>query len=213
MEKYGAYASSKRFFENSRHYTIRVPEVSFDAFFAELAGMGTVLSRTESVEDVTIRFYDLEGRLATKQELLKTFQNYLGKAQNIDEIMTVEKRIAELQQEIEWTGTEFRALSDLVDYATINLELTGPAAAVSGPGLGDRITDLFGGFGDVAATTMMVLLGAVVYGLPGLLLLAVLFWLLFGRIGLLRKLWVLAAGQKTGGILEKNKRNQENQDE
>jgi hypothetical protein len=160
--------------------------------------MGRVLSRTESAEDVTIRFYDLEGRLATKQELLKTFQDYLGKAQNIDEIMTVEKRIAELQQEIEWTGTEFRVLADLVDYATIDLELTGPAVSASGPGLGDRIRDLFGGFGEVAATALVVLLGVVMYGLPGFLLLTVLFWLLFGRIGLIRKLWGLAAARKTG---------------
>jgi hypothetical protein len=203
MEKYGAYASSKRLFENVRYYTIRVPAAFFDDFFTELAGMGKVLSRTESAEDVTIRFYDLEGRLATKQELLKTFQSYLGKAQNIDEIMTVEKRIAELQQEIEWTGTEFRALADLVDYATINLELTSPATPVSGPGLGDRITDLFGGFGDFAATGLVVLLGVVIYGLPSLLLLTVLFWLLFGRIGLIRKLWGLAAARKTGNIEKK----------
>jgi hypothetical protein len=204
MEKYGAYAASKRLFENARYYTIRVPSAFFDDFFAELAGMGKVLSRTESAEDVTIRFYDLEGRLTTKQELLKTFQSYLGKAQNIDEIMTVEKRIAELQQEIEWTGTEFRALADLVDYATVNLELTGPAAPVSGPGLGDRVTDLFGGFGDVAATALVVLLGIVMYGFPSLLLLTIFFWLLFGRIGLVRKLWSLAAVRKTGNT-PKNK--------
>jgi hypothetical protein len=179
MEQYGAYASSKRLFENARYYTIRIPAASFDNFFAELAGMGKVLSRTESAEDVTIRFYDLAGRLATKQELLKTFQSYLGKAQNIDEIMTVEKRIAELQQEIEWTGTEFRALADMVDYATINLELTGPAVPVSGPGLGNRITDLFGGFGNLASTALVVLLGIVIYGLPSLLILTALFWLLF----------------------------------
>jgi hypothetical protein len=213
MEKYGAYASLKRFSENSRHYTIRVPAVSFDDFFAELAGMGKVLSRTESAEDVTVRFYDLEGRLATKQELLKTFQNYLGKAQNIDEIMTVEQRIAELQREIEWTGTEFRALSDLVDYAAIELALTGPAVSASGPGLRDRITALFGGFGDIASTALVVLLGAVIYGLPGILLLTALFWLLFGRIGLVRKLWALAAGRQTGGMPEKNKHNREVQDE
>jgi hypothetical protein len=209
MEKYGAYAASKRLSEHSRHYNIRVPAVSFDDFFAELTGIGKVLSRTESAEDVTVRFYDLEGRLTTKQELLKTFQSYLGKAQNIDEIMTVEKRIAELQQEIEWTGTEFRALADLVDYATIDVELTGPAASVSGPGLGDRIRDLFGGFGDAAATALVVLLGVVMYGLPSLLLLTFLFWLFFGRIGLIRKLWGLAAARKTNKKPDKNNGEQE----
>ncbi|MDR2631172.1 MAG: DUF4349 domain-containing protein, partial [Spirochaetaceae bacterium] len=185
-------------FENSRHYTIRVPEASFDRLFAELTGMGRVLERSESAEDVTLTFYDLEGRLATKRELLKTFQSYLGKAQNIDEIMTVEKRIAELQQEIEWTGTELRALADLVNYATVDLELAGPAVSTPGPELGDRITGLFDGFGDFAQAVLVALLGVVVYGIPSVLILAALFWLLLGRVGLLKKLWALAVGPHRG---------------
>jgi hypothetical protein len=195
MEKYGAYASSIRIFENSRHYTLRVSAVSFDPFFAELAGMGKVLQRTESAEDVTIRFYDLEGRLATKRELLKTFQSYLGKAKDVDEIMTVEQRIAELQREIEWTGTEFRSLADLVDYATVDLALEGPAAPIAGPDMGDRIGELFGGFGNFVSTVFLILLGVIVYGIPVILILAVFFWLLLGRVGLLRKLWALTAGR------------------
>jgi hypothetical protein len=198
MGKYGAYTSSVSIFENSRHYTIRVPAASFDPLFAELAGMGKLLHRTESAEDVTIRFYDLEGRLTTKRELLKTFQGYLGKAKDIDEIMTVEKRIAELQQEIDWTGTEFRALADLVDYATVNLELAGPAVPSAAPDLGDRIAGLFGGFREFAVTVLIILLGIVVYGIPGILILALLFRLLFGRIGLAKKLWRITAGQKRG---------------
>jgi hypothetical protein len=201
MEKYGAYASSIRILENSRYYTIRVPAASFDPFFAELAGMGKVLQRTENAEDVTIRFYDLEGRLATKQELLKTFQSYLGKAKDVDEIMTVEQRIAELQREIEWTGTEFHSLADLVDYATVDLAVEGPAVPIAGPDLGDRIGELFGGFGNFVSTVFLVLLGIVVYGIPVILILAVLFWLLLGRVGLLRKLWALMAGR---GIRKKS---------
>ncbi|MDR0588966.1 MAG: DUF4349 domain-containing protein [Spirochaetaceae bacterium] len=202
MEKYGAYASSIRFLDNFRYYTIRVPTASFDPFFAELAGMGRVLQRTESAEDVTLRFYDLEGRLATKQELLKTFQSYLGKAKDVDEIMTVEQRIAELQQEIEWTGTELRSLADLVDYATVDLRLEGPATPAAGVDLGDRMGELFGGFGNFVSTALLVLLGIVVYGIPVILMLAVLFWLLLGRVGLLKRLWALTMGreirEKTG---------------
>ncbi|MDR2758957.1 MAG: DUF4349 domain-containing protein [Spirochaetaceae bacterium] len=203
MEKYGAYASSKRIFENSRHYTIRVPSASFEPFFAELSGMGKVLQQSESAEDVTIRFYDLEGRLATKRELLKTFQNYLEKAKDVDEIMTVEQRIAELQQEIDWTGTELRSLADLVDYSTIELTLAGPAASAAGPDLGDRLGNLLGNFGNFVSTALLVLLGVIVYGIPSILILAVLFWLLLGRVGLLKRLWALTAGReihKTGKI-------------
>ncbi|GHV03574.1 hypothetical protein FACS189485_07130 [Spirochaetia bacterium] len=197
MEKYDAWAASTRINENSRDYTIRVPSASYESFLAELNGMGKVLHRNESAEDVSLRYYDLEGQLAVKLELLKTFQGYLGKAKDIDEIMTVEKRIAELQNEIDWTGTQFRSLAHLVDYATIELEILGPinAPSASAPGIGERITGLFSSFGDFASALLVILVGVVIYGIPSLLILILLIWLLFGRIGLLKKLWHAAFGR------------------
>jgi hypothetical protein len=206
MDTYNAYASSTSIYEDSRSYTIRVPSVSYRLFFSALSGMGKLLHRTESAEDVTIQFYDLEGRLATKQELLKTFQGYLGKAQNIEEILSVEKRIAELQQEIDWTGTEFRSLADLVDYATIDLTLTGPAESYNKPGLGDKILDLLRSFGDYVSVVLVMLIGIVVFGVPSIVLLALFFWIFFGKIGLLKKLWRTVAGKAdSGNIQQKNK--------
>ncbi|MDR2101845.1 MAG: DUF4349 domain-containing protein [Treponema sp.] len=197
MEKYGAYASSVRIYENSRSYTIRMPRDSYGDLLGELNGMGRVLYRTESADDVTLQYYDLEGRLNTSRELLKTFQSYLGQAKNIDEIMTVEQRIAELEDEIDRTGTQFRSLANLVDYATIDLELTGPAAASpSAPTLGERLAGLFQSFGDAASMVLVGITALVVYGVPALLLAALLFLILFGRIGLVKKLWRLAAGKK-----------------
>jgi hypothetical protein len=196
MEKYGAYAAEVRIYDNSRTYTIRVPSASYEPLLAEVNGIGKILYRTESAEDVTLRYYDLEGRLATKQELLKTFQGYLGKAENIEEIMTVERRIAELQQEIDWTGTQLRSLADLVDYATVDLELRGPSSSSpSKPSAGERLSSLFRVFGDYASAVLVILTGIVIYGVPSVLILALLFWILFGRIGLLKKLWRLAAGK------------------
>jgi hypothetical protein len=206
MDTYNAYASSTSIYEDSRSYTIRVPSASYRLFFSALSGMGKLLHRTESAEDVTIQFYDLEGRLATKQELLKTFQSYLGRAQNIEEILSVEKRIAELQQEIDWTGTDLRSLADLVDYATIDLTLTGPAGSYNKPGLGDKILDLLRSFGDYVSAVLVTLIGIVVFGVPSIVLLALLFWIFFGKIGLLRKLWRAVAGKADpGNIQQKNK--------
>jgi hypothetical protein len=198
MERHGAYAASTESEENSRSYLIRVPRGAYDAFLAAMGGMGRTLYRSESAEDVTLRYYDLEGRLATRQELLKTFLSYLGKAKDIEEILSVEARIADLQSEIDGTGTEFRHLANLVDFATVALDLYGPVAAApyAGPTLGERIKELFSGFGDFVSTVLVVLVGVVIYGIPVLLVLALLFWLCFGRIGLMRKLWCIAAGTK-----------------
>lgn len=197
-EKYGAWFASTAMYENSRHYGIRVPSPSYDAMLADLTGIGRTLMRSENAEDVTLRYYDLEARLATKRELLTTYQSYLGKAANIEEILSVESRIADLQQEIDHTGTQFRNLAGLIDYSTIELEIAGPVAADSyaGPTIGEKLKALFKSFGGVASSAVVVLAGIVMYGVPAVLVAVLLFWLLFGRVGLLKKLWALAAGKK-----------------
>jgi hypothetical protein len=198
MEQHGAYAASAESDENFQRYVIRVPHAAYDTFLAGMSGMGRTLNRSESAEDVTIRYYDLEGRLSTKQALLKTYQSYLGKAKNIEEILSVEARIGELQNEIDGTGKELRRLAGLVDFATVNVEMYGPAALkpYRGPTLAERVTELFSGFGGFVSTVLVVLLGMVIYGVPVILLLALLFWIFWGRIGLMKKLWRVAAGNK-----------------
>jgi len=201
MTKYDAWPVSAGIYENSRSYSIRVPSASYDTMLSELAGLGRIIRRWENAEDVTLRYYDLEGRLAVKKELLKTYQEYLGRAANIGEIMTVESRIADLQQEIDWTGTQLRNLASLIDYSTIDLDIIGPPTASSygEPSLGEKVREFFSSFGGVASSALVVLMGIVIYGVPAILIIVLLFWLLFGRIGLLKKLWRLAAGNLPPG--------------
>ena len=198
MTQYGAYAASMEIEENSRYYSLRVPAPEYDAFLRAMDGMGRMLRRSENTEDVTLRYYDLEGRLATKKELLKTFQAYLGKANNIQDILSVEARIAELQYDIEGTGVQFRNLANQVDYTTIDLNLLGPVAASSNRGatFGERIKELLNSFGYFLSTVAVILTGIVIYGIPILLLLAFLFWVFFGRIGLIKKLWRIVKGKR-----------------
>ena len=196
--KYNAYTASTNIEEKSRFYSMRVPAQYYDIFLSDMNGMGKLLQRRESTEDVTLRYYDLEGRLSTKKELLKTFQSYLGKAGSIEEILAVEARIAELQYDIDGTGIQLRNLANQVDYSTIELSLLGPIATTTSQGLtlGERIKQLFNGFGDFLSTVAVIIIVIVVYGIPVLLILGILFWLFFGRIGLLKKLWFLVKGKK-----------------
>jgi len=200
MEKYEAYAASTNITENSYYYSLRVPSKVYDLFLAEMNGMGRMIHRSENTEDVTLRFYDLEGRLETKKELLRTFQSYLRRANNIDEILKVEARISELQYDIEGTGQQLRYLANRVDYATIELTLLGPAATASNRSVtfGERIGQMFGGFGGFLSSVAIIIVGIVIYGIPILLLVVFFVWLLFGRIGLIKKLWQLVKGKQQG---------------
>ncbi|MDR0442695.1 MAG: DUF4349 domain-containing protein [Treponema sp.] len=198
LEKYGAYAASTSIYENSRSYSLRVPSAEYAVFLDEMSGMGKTLHRSETVEDVTLRYYDLDGRLATKKELQKTFQSYLGKAKNIEEILSVEARLIELQNEIEGTGKQLRDLANRVDFSSIELSLQGPVASTPyrGPTLGEQIKELFVDFKLFLYGLAVVIVGIIIYGVPILLLLVLFFWLFFGKIGLFRKLIKLVAGDK-----------------
>jgi hypothetical protein len=200
MEHYQAYASDSSVYDTSKRYTLKIPSAHYESALREFGAIGKIVSQSETVEDATLQYYDLDGRLNTRLELLKTFQAYLGKAKTIDEIMTVEKRIAELQQEIDWYGSQLTSLSHLIDYATISLELEGPASesAYYKPSITDRIAELFRSSADVVSTAVVILLGIVMYGIPALFILILLFWILFGRIGLIRKIWRLVAAGKSG---------------
>lgn len=189
----GGYASSTTRLDNSLRYTLKIPSAHYETVLTGVSKLGKILYQSENTEDVTIRFYDLDGRLNTKRELLKTFQDYLEKAKSIEEIMSVEQRVAELQQEIDWLGSQLSSLSHLVDYATITLDIEGPSSASPyyKPDIKERIGKLLGSFGEYASGALLVLIGVVIYGVPALLILTLLLWVLFGKIGLLKKLWRL----------------------
>jgi len=103
-----------------------------------------------------------------------------------------------LQNEIDWTGTQLRNLANLVDYATVELYILGPASSTANntETFGEKIIMLFSGFGGFLSTTGVVLTGIVIYGIPILILLVFFYWILFGRIGLLKKLWRIITSQK-----------------
>jgi hypothetical protein len=197
MDKYDTYASSISVYENSRYFTLRVPAIKYQNFLDEITELGKIIRFNETTEDVTLRYYDLESRLNTKRELIVTFQNYLGRANNIEEILSVEKRIAELQAEIDDAGRQFRLLNDLIDYSTINLELLGPVSAnnYERETISEKIKNLMAGFSGYVSTIIVVLLGIIIYGIPAIIILLLIFWLFFGKIGILKKLFKFVSGK------------------
>jgi hypothetical protein len=191
LQQYGAYAEYSLSDEDSARYTIRVPQAFYESMLSAVGALGKVRSRSETAEDVTLKYYDLEGRLNTRKALLGTFQAYLGRAQDIDDIMKIETRIADLQNEIDWLGTQLQELANLVDYATIELSIYSPGVSLN-YGLPEKIKDLFGAFRGFASGGLLVILGLIIFGLPLVIIFLLAYWLFFGRVGLLKKAFRLA---------------------
>lgn len=190
----GYVASSSTSGENSMTLQLRVPSGAFKRALAILEPSGKALYRSISSDDVTMQYYDLGNRLENKRVLAARLRDYLKQAKTMEEIMTVETRLNELSNELDALGGEFRNLANLVDFSTIDLTLSlPPHKAKSELSLGQRIEGVVANFGDFMASMVSVLLAFILYGIPVAIVLLVLFWLFFGKIGLLVKAWRFVA--------------------
>lgn len=192
----GGYAAEKRVDADGVWLTLRVPVATLEPLMDAFAGRGRTLSRSLSAQDVTDQFFDLEGRLRNLRLLEERYRSYLAKADRLEEILAVERSLSDTMREIEWLEGSFRDLSKRIELATLSLYLK-PESAVdpSRPSLGQALARLFKGLGRAARLALLVLVGLVIYGVPGLLLAAALWWLCFGGLGLLRRLFGLAASR------------------
>lgn len=104
--------------------TIRVPNDRLDEFVNDLSGIGHITNKTKSTQDVTLQYVDTESKkemyLAEQESLLAL----LEKADTIEDITYLTERIAQVRYEIESMESTLRVYDDLVDYATINLNVS-----------------------------------------------------------------------------------------
>ena len=104
---------------------LRVPTDQLEAATAELKSLGRVESESQSGEEVTEQYVDLEARLTnarnTELRLTDLLRQRTGK---LSDVLAVEKSIDEVRGSIERMEAEKKNLGNRVDFATLTLRVT-----------------------------------------------------------------------------------------
>ena len=103
--------------------TIRVPVKNFTALLDRAGEAAHVTNRSEYLEDVSEMYYDQEARLTTQRTKLERLQELLSKAENMEDIITIESAISETELQIEYLTGSLRKYDSLINYSTISLYL------------------------------------------------------------------------------------------
>jgi hypothetical protein len=105
--------------------TIRVPASQLDAALADIKGLGRVDAESQSGEEVTAQYVDLEARLNnarnTEKRLTDLLRQQTGK---LGDVLSVETEISRVRGEIERMEAERKELSGRVSYATVNATIS-----------------------------------------------------------------------------------------
>jgi len=106
--------------------TYRVPADEFDAFLATVNETGTVVSSRQQTEDVTEEVVDLEARLRTLRAQRDRLRELYDQANDTEEVLSVERRLSEVQTEIERAEARKASLERQVALSTVTVELREP---------------------------------------------------------------------------------------
>lgn len=159
----------------SGQMTLRVPAAGFEAALGELHALGRVRSEQVRGEDVTAEFVDLEARLRHWLAQERVLLRLMDRATSIAETLTVQRRLEDVQLEIERIRGQLRVLRDQTSLATITVAVHEKGVAPPAPGPGTLASAW-----DRALAGALDVIAAIIVGLGYLLPIAVvlaLIWL------------------------------------
>lgn len=104
-------------------YTVRVPAENYNTFLDQAGELCHETSRDTSQQNISEVYYDTQGRLKTQQIKLERLQALLAKAEQMEDIITIESAISETEQRIDDLSGTLQHYDGLVDYATVSLSL------------------------------------------------------------------------------------------
>ncbi len=125
VKEHGGYLGEASIDSTSGRYrtgrwTARVPVAQFEAFLDAVSKLGVPESRSQTAQDVTEEYVDLEARIANKQRLEKRILELLeGSEGKITDVIEVERELARVRGEIEQMTGRLRYLANRTDMTTV----------------------------------------------------------------------------------------------
>lgn len=144
----GSYVSSSNMENRSNdtrylHMTVRVPKEQFSSFMDQAGEIGHKLDVSVDSQDVTPEYTDTELRLSTLRNQHQRLSELLKDAATLEDIVSLEMRLSEVEGEIESLEGRLRGLDSYIEYSTVNIDLSEvkTLTQVEDPedSLGDRI--------------------------------------------------------------------------
>ena len=121
--------------------TLRVPESSYDAFVDAAEQTGSVTSKSESAEDVTTQYMDIEARLDNLTAQRTRLQELQASADNLTDLLQIESSLSDVQYQIESYQSQLNWYSQQVSYCTVNITLDEVETLTTGTSFAARLAD------------------------------------------------------------------------
>ncbi len=103
---------------------VRIPSNRLDGFLDDIGSRGNITNRSESTEDVTLQYTDIEGRKKALKIEQDRLLELLAQADSMDAVIALESRLSEIRYQLESMESQLRTYDNQVDYSTVHIDLS-----------------------------------------------------------------------------------------
>lgn len=107
----------------SASLTLRIPAELADALVEDVGEISNITYSSETVTDVTLQYVATESRIAALETEHERLLELLADANDMKDLLLIEERLTQVQAELEQVKSQLRVYDNLVNYATIHLQL------------------------------------------------------------------------------------------
>jgi len=102
-------------------YTIRIPSNVFQTVVREIEALGDVQFSTSNAENITAQYADVQARLANLRTQEERILSFMQEASKVEDLITLERRLSEINFEIERLTTSRNEMDSRLAFSTIHV--------------------------------------------------------------------------------------------
>lgn len=193
VKHFNGYISSSHENTSSINITAHIPADSFDQAMESCGSLGKITNKSINERDVTDQYYDLNTRIENKRILVNKFQEYLKKANNVKEILQVESQLANTTAELENLQGQMNRMSKEISFSQVHFYAQLPASrnedGIILPDTKSEFSEFISNIVNFGLHYVWSILYIAIYGTLVVLLFLFIYWICFGKLGLVRKLF------------------------
>ena len=184
--EYSSLSGDAKDHDRYAYYTVRVPVENYRTFLAAVGEAGSVLDLSETAENITSSYIDVQARLSALEAQRERLNALADQAETTADLLEIESQLSDVQYQLESYTGQMRLMDNQVRYSTVDISLQEvrvltPTATTFGEKFVEAVTSGWRGFVDGAEDLILV----VVYLWPVVLI--VLAILLVARPALKRR--------------------------
>ena len=113
------------YYNYNRHstYVLRIPADKLESFMVSAEENGKITSKTETQQNVTLEYVDVESRISAYKTEKETLTNLLEKAASLENVLAIQERLSEVNYQIVNYTAQLRVLENRVSYSTVTLNI------------------------------------------------------------------------------------------